>query len=217
MADYFLSCLGIETPREDLPDIPITSDALAWCRWFWRQSGLAGKKVLVLSPGSGAREKNWPIGFYMAVVEWWQKRFDGEAVIVLGPVEEEREQSGNHWGRARVVCGLGLKKVAALIRRCDIYLGNDSGVSHLAAGLGVQTVALFGPTDPVQWAPRGKRVTVLSQKVECSPCLTPVMKSCQHHKCLTTLSPGHVIQKLEELLEKANHHANLLDKGGCRD
>ncbi|MEK6561721.1 MAG: glycosyltransferase family 9 protein, partial [Candidatus Binatota bacterium] len=73
-------------------------------------------------------------------------------------------------------------------------------VTHLAAAVGAKTVALFGPTDPVQWAPRGKRVTVITRNVECSPCLSSVMKSCLHHKCLTALSPDYVIGRLKELL-----------------
>lgn len=217
MVDYFLSCVGIEAPREMLPDILIRPGALAWRRWFWRRSGLEGKRVLVLSPGSGAREKNWPIGSYMAVAEWWEKKFDGQSVVVLGPVEEEREQNGNCWGNARVVRGLELAKLAALISRCDLYLGNDSGVSHLAAAVGVKTVALFGPTDPLQWAPRGRRVTVVTQNVECSPCLPQVMKLCPHRKCLNALSPDSVIHRLEELLKMTNRSGSLLDKVGCRD
>lgn len=200
MTDYFLSCVGEEHPAEILLDIPIRSEALAWRRRFWRQSGLEGKEVLILSPGSGAIEKNWPPEFYIEVAEWWEKKIGGESVVIRGPVEEERAQNGNHWGRARVVRGLELAQAAALICQGDLYLGNDSGITHLAAVLGVETVALFGPTDPAEWAPRGKRVTVITQSVECSPCLPPVMKSCPHRKCLTTLSPGNVIQRLEELL-----------------
>lgn len=201
MTDYFFSCVGEEHPAEILPDIPIRSEALAWSRRFWQQSGLEGKRVLILSPGSGAREKNWPVGFYLEVAEWWKESSGGESLVVLGPVEEEREQNRNDWGPARVVRGLSLAQLAALISRCDLYLGNDSGVTHLAAALGVSTVALFGPTDPVEWAPRGKRVTVITQNVECFLCLPPVMKSCPHCKCLTTLGPGNVIHRLEELLE----------------
>ena len=204
MADYFLSCVGEGHPAEILPDVPIRAGALAWSRRFWQQSGLEGKKVLILSPGSGSREKNWPPEFYLVVAEWWEKKFGGKAVVVLGPVEEEKEQDGYHWGWARMVRGLELAKVAALISQGDLYLGNDSGVTHLAALLGVETVALFGPTDPAEWAPRGRRVTVITQNVECSPCLPPIMKSCPHRKCLTTLSPGNVIHRLEELLEMRN-------------
>lgn len=202
MTDYYLSCLGNKHPREIFPAIALRFDALAWSHRFWQQNGFERKRILVLAPGSGAKEKNWPIEFYRVMADWWERRFGGKVIVVLGPVEEEREERRNSWGRALMVHGLDLAEVAALLDRCDLYLGNDSGVSHLAAALGVETVVLFGPSDPAQWAPRGKRVTVITQDVECSPCAHPVMKVCPHRKCLTMLSPGDVIGMLEEVLER---------------
>jgi ADP-heptose:LPS heptosyltransferase len=95
---------------------------------------------------------------------------------------------------------LNLEKLAALLARSDLYLGNDSGVSHLAAALGVITAVLFGPSNVPRWAPRGKNVTVLTQNTACSPCTVSTMKSCAHRKCLTTLEPEYVIRKLAELV-----------------
>ena len=217
VVDYFLSCLGVERPRELPPYIPVRAEASAWSKDFWRRSGLQGRKVLVLTPGSGAREKNWPLEFFPEVVEWWKRKFTGESIVVLGPVEEELGRSGKNWKQMRVVGGLDLAKLAALIRRCDLYLGNDSGVTHLASALGVETVALFGPTDPLQWAPYGNRTTVITQNVECSPCSTQVMKICSHRKCLTTLSAAQVIGRVEKFLAKTQESGALLDNKGCRD
>jgi len=76
---------------------------------------------------------------------------------VNGPVEEERMADYRSWGDALLVNGLSLSQVVALLSRCDVYLGNDSGITHLAAALGIETVAIFGPTDPVQWGPPGEK------------------------------------------------------------
>ena len=217
VVDYFLSCLGMERPRELSPCIPVRAEASAWSEDYWRRSGLQGRKVLVFNPGSGASEKNWPREFFREVAEWWKREFTGESVIIFGPVEEERGQGGRHWEDMRVVGGLGLAKLAALIRRCDLYLGNDSGVTHLASALGVATVALFGPTDPLEWAPYGNRTTVITQNIECSPCSTQVMKNCPHRKCLTTLSAAHVMARVEKFLAKTQQNGALLDNRGCRD
>ncbi len=70
------------------------------------------------------------------------------------------------WEMARsvdleVIEGLDLPQLAALLARAKAYLGNDSGVTHLAAAVGVPTVALFGPTLPDVWAPLGESVRVL--------------------------------------------------------
>jgi len=53
---------------------------------------------------------------------------------------------------------LPLRTLAGVLARCSVYVGNDSGVSHLAAAVGAPTVAIFGPTDPRVWGPRGPRV-----------------------------------------------------------
>jgi hypothetical protein len=57
--------------------------------------------------------------------------------------------------------GVPLSRLAALLVECSGYVGNDSGVSHLAAALGVPTAAVFGPTDPAVWAPVGPKVSVV--------------------------------------------------------
>jgi ADP-heptose:LPS heptosyltransferase len=94
-----------------------------------------------------------------------------------------------------------LGQLAALIAASDLYVGNDSGVSHLAAAVRVRTIALFGPSDIEQWAPRGTRVTIVRNPVYCSPCETSAMKNCPHRCCLTALVPDEVIQTLARLPE----------------
>jgi ADP-heptose:LPS heptosyltransferase len=201
-ADYYLSCVGETASREIFPAISLRDDALDWSQRYWQQSGLEEKKVLALAPGSGAKEKNWPADHFKRAADEWEKRDGRQALVVAGPAEEKGWKNDQDGARAIVVRGLDLAKLSALLSRCDLYLGNDSGVTHLAAALGIETVALFGPTDGAEWAPRGKRVTLIRQDVECSPCSPSVMKACSHRKCLTTLAPGEVIELLEYLLEK---------------
>jgi ADP-heptose:LPS heptosyltransferase len=180
-----------------------------WCENYWVRQSLMGKAVLVLAPGSGSREKNWPVTSYSAISEWWRQRTEGAVVVLVGPVEEERGGLDLLLSRAVVARKPTLAQAAALLARSDLYLGNDSGISHLAAAVGVPTVALFGPTDARQWAPRGETVTHLSRDVECSPCEIPVMKRCSQRKCLTSFYPMDVITQLEKLAEVAT-----LTRGG---
>jgi ADP-heptose:LPS heptosyltransferase len=116
-------------------------------------------------------------------------------------VEEERGDCAALCKEAVVARNLNLAKLSALLERSDLYLGNDSGVSHLAAALGVVTAVLFGPSNVARWAPLGKNVTVLTQKTECSPCAVSAMKRCQHRNCLTTMEPEYVISKLARLVD----------------
>ena len=199
IADYYLSCLKENQPEESVSAIPLRSEGIAWSDGFWRRNKLEEKKILALAPGSGSLEKNWPPEFYKVVAEWWERELGGRAVVVLGPVEEEKTTSMDFWGPMLVAQRLTLGQLTALLSRCDVYLGNDSGVTHLAAMVGVETVALFGPTAVAQWAPRGRRVTTVTRKVECAPCVPAAMKHCPHRKCLASLYPASVIRVLGEV------------------
>jgi len=114
---------------------------------------------LAVHPGSGSPRKNWPAERFAAVVE----EIAGGApwLLVEGPAEAEsaaplRDLRGSV--RARE---LPPRTLGAVLARAGLYVGNDSGISHLAAAFGAPTLALFGPTDPRQWAPIGARVTAL--------------------------------------------------------
>ena len=203
-ADYYLSCIGEMGQGSAIPLIEPKPEIMAWCKSYWARHFLNDKPVLALAPGSGSREKNWPVTSYRAIVEWWISQTGGAVVVIVGPVEEERGGLEPLLDHSVAAVNLDLEQVAALLKRSHLYLGNDSGITHLAAAVGVRTVALFGPSDTHQWAPRGKQVTVLSRNVECSPCDLPVMKSCLHRQCLTGFSAEKVIAELANLPELAS-------------
>jgi ADP-heptose:LPS heptosyltransferase len=197
--DYYLACVGGQPSATTIPEISLQPEAEAWSDEYWRHHGLGERRVMAIGPGSGAREKNWPERFFKQIADWWRQHTAGVVIIILGPVEEER---GGYPALSRepvIARNLSLGQVVALLARVDLYLGNDSGLTHLAAALGVRTVALFGPSDIERWAPRGRKVTLLAQKVECSPCELDMMRNCPHRKCLSALSPDSVIAELHRL------------------
>jgi ADP-heptose:LPS heptosyltransferase len=202
--EYYLRCLGLPAAVQSKSAIELRDEALRWCENFWTEHSLTGRAVLTIAPGSGAREKNWPEEFFLAVANWWRERTGGISVLLIGPVEAARGGIDRLSEHCLAVGDLRLSQAAALISRSAVYLGNDSGVSHLAAAVGVPTVALFGPSDPRQWAPRGGRVTVISRQIHCSPCSTSTMKSCPHRACLSELSAAQVIAVMSTLPELAS-------------
>jgi ADP-heptose:LPS heptosyltransferase len=208
---YYFCCLGMPAGRFLLPKINLRAEFLAWSADYWRRHGFAGRRVLALAPGSGAREKNWPVEAFAAVAEWWRNQ-GAEPLVVLGPAEEERRGFEVLLRSFKAVRNLSLGNLAAVISRSDIYLGNDSGISHLAAALGIPTAALFGPSNVKKWRPRGERVLVIRRNLECSPCVAMVMKNCPHRSCLSALDAVKVIRQLQSLAS-----AGRLDKVGGRD
>jgi ADP-heptose:LPS heptosyltransferase len=119
-----------------------------------RTRGLPPAFVAV-HPGSGSPTKNWPIERFAAVA---RRLAAGEPwLLVLGPAEAQvPDLEGSVVARDWPVRTLG-----AALSRAGLFLGNDSGASHLAAAAGTPTLALFGPTDPALWAPVGPSVATL--------------------------------------------------------
>ena len=200
-SDYYLRCVSPASACLESTLISIRTEALQWRADFWAQHSLQNRPVLAVAPGSGAREKNWPAQYFTRVVEWWRSATGGEVLLLIGPVEQERGGLEPLMGCCVVAAKLSLAQVAAALALSVVYLGNDSGISHLAGAIGVRTLALFGPSDPNQWAPRGKNVIVFRRDLACSPCGETTMKICPHRACLQEFSAHEVIDVIARLPE----------------
>jgi ADP-heptose:LPS heptosyltransferase len=106
------------------------------------------RNAIVIHPFSGSQKKNWPLDQYREL----SKQLPYEVTWLAGPEEElpEAQRFEN------------LADLAAYIASARLYIGNDSGITHLAAAVGVKTIALFGPKSPRIWVPRGDNVEVVA-------------------------------------------------------
>ena len=172
---YYARCLGV-TPHPD--PLPVRDEAATWAEALWRRHQL-DERVLVIHPGSGGVAKNWE---GMADVAHVWRLAGGRVVALIGPAEIER---GTIFSADVVVAGESLAHVAAVVRRADRYLGNDSGISHLAALLGASVLVLFADTHPATWAPSGPRVRVLRAGPICAECSPE--RFCEHRLSVTTV------------------------------
>jgi heptosyltransferase-3 len=122
--------------------------------------------ILAMAPGSGSSAKNWPLSRYYEVARALAWEAGLKVVWLAGPAEEPLLPyiQGLAAAQEQVVwANAPLERLARLLARTQVYLGGDSGITHLAAAAGArQVVALFGPTDPRVWAPWGEQVTVLT-------------------------------------------------------
>ena len=128
---------------------------------------LAGlpEPIIALHPGSGSGKKNWP-------VERWRdlarrlladQEFKGSLLIVAGEADQPQVEALDSLGgnsRTRFARNLPLPQLAAILAQ-TIFIGHDSGISHLAAAAGAQCLVLFGPTDPEVWRPLGRKVRII--------------------------------------------------------
>jgi ADP-heptose:LPS heptosyltransferase len=100
--------------------------------------------------------------------------------------------------------GLTLLQLASVMEGCRFFVGNDSGVSHMAAALGLPTVVIFGPTDQNAWSPRGEKTFVVQREVPCSPCPQERFFQCKDFECLRGIGLGEVLKGLGKIGVKFN-------------
>jgi len=120
--------------------------------------------IVAIHPGSGSHEKNWPLENWIGLFSPDSRFADLERVLVIsGEADEaQTDQLEREWKNrnVRFARNLPLPRLAAVLER-SIFIGHDSGISHLAAAAGANCILLFGPTDPDVWAPRNDNVQIL--------------------------------------------------------
>jgi ADP-heptose:LPS heptosyltransferase len=143
---------GIEG-RAPAPALPLSREGCLEAEEFLARAGLRAGRFIAIHPASGSARKNWAAERFEALVRILQS--EGlEWVWIEG--EADRGVVSDLLRRIPgPVARLALPSLACLLARASMFFGNDSGVTHLAASVGAPTVALFGPTDPRIWAPRG--------------------------------------------------------------
>lgn len=168
--------------------------------------------VRAIHPGSGSLQKNWPLERFLEVAQKLLSVKKAHPIFLIGPVEQETSPEMVKTIEARgfpIIRNTTLPVLAGVLSQCAGYLGNDSGVSHLAAALGLQSVVLFGPTDSALWGPQGKEVRVLSPFLPCAPCNRERMRSCAEKKCLASLTVDRVMEALSSV--ESRSHLKLTD------
>ncbi|HKQ47843.1 MAG TPA: glycosyltransferase family 9 protein [Phycisphaerae bacterium] len=146
------------------PRIELEREAVAAAREELRRMTGTSGRIALIHPGSGSARKCWPLESFLYLsdalaAEKW------DSVFILGPVESEQfsiADLGRLRSAAPTVEGRALYALADLLAAADLFIGNDSGVAHLAAAVGAPTVAIFGPTQPGRWRPLGPRVAVVT-------------------------------------------------------
>ncbi|MCM8805185.1 MAG: glycosyltransferase family 9 protein [Candidatus Omnitrophica bacterium] len=157
--------------------------------------------VLFIHPGSGSKKKNWDKNNFLAVFKFFQNRCDCK--VILGECEiDDYEFWKKNIGHNNIIMPQNISELAQILNNGSIFLGNDSGVSHLAAFSGLKTFVIFGPTNPDIWTPRGKNVKIIKSTLECSPCNSEKMRQCKDVICLQKIDPGYIISMIHQFAVK---------------
>jgi heptosyltransferase-2 len=175
-----------------LPQLEVPEAGIA----AWRQRlGLAAtRRVAAFAPGAVGSSKRWPAGYYAEAAR--RLAAQGFAVWVLGGPGEtalaaEIAAGSDH---VRDLTGADLRNAILALAAADVAVSNDSGLLHVAAGLGTPSIGIFGPTSPWHWAPLNPLAAVIETdtKVECRPCHKPTCRY-GHHRCMREIPAERVV------------------------
>jgi heptosyltransferase-3 len=119
---------------------------------------------VAIHPGSGSPRKNWPVGRWAELAA----KLRGQAPLLIVGGETDTAAVAALAPCGEVAQNLPLPELARRLAACRLFLGHDSGVSHLAAAVGTPCVLLFGPTEPAMWAPPGEHVQTVRRGPELS-------------------------------------------------
>ena len=202
--DYFLGLVGAMgwQVTETKPVVYLNEEDTKAINRILSSEGICDNDVLVgLNPGAAyGPAKRWPAERFAVIGDWASKRWNAkvvlfgsssEAVIAEDVATHMKAEALNMSGKTT------LGQAMALIKRCDFFLTNDSGLMHIAAALNRPLVAMFGPTNHLQTRPVSRYARMVRHDFECSPCLKEVCPL--DHRCMLSIEPHEVWREMEDL------------------
>jgi ADP-heptose:LPS heptosyltransferase len=174
--------------------------------------------IIAMNTSSGRAVKNWPVARFVEMASWLCKEMDC-TVLLLGTKEAlaDADMIMHKSPTDKVISTVGkttLREAVSLLAEADLYFGNDSGLAHVSARLGIPTVAIYSGIDPTSvWAPVGPDVTVIKSQVQCSPCHIQNISECAFERvCLFSIDVNFVkavlFDKIQEIKKQKGSQAN---------
>jgi len=211
--DTYLEVVGLvgAKPDGDHMNFPISpaeeAEIEAWCR----EHSLAGAAPIVLFPGGTLHliSRRWGIEGFAAVGDALARSCRAPIVIIGGPADTALAEAVVARMAVPALSAAGALSVGAtgaLLRRCRLFITNDSGPLHIAAAVRAPVVVILGPSDPLVFGPRGTLHEIVQAPLPCSPCIRvgdfPDCPILPRELCLQVVTPTMVLEAAERLLAR---------------
>jgi heptosyltransferase-2 len=157
----------------------------------------------IIHPFSAVPQRGWPLENFAELAVRLSRETGCRPIVVGGAGDSETFNQVRHLfgeGTVDLVGKCTLRETIALLKRCVLFVGNDSGIMHLAAAAGTPLVALFGPQSPVKFGPWSQRAKVIYKGMQCSPCRQKFFSECEpsarmRPACMEAISAEEVFQE----------------------
>jgi heptosyltransferase-2/heptosyltransferase-3 len=189
-------------------EFPLRPEEREWAEQYLAERGLSQDDLMIgLHPGAGAPVKRWRTEAFAQVGDTLADEYGGQVLITGSAAERGLAEAiaGRMTTRPLIAAGeTTLGQLAALLARCRLVIGTDSGPLHLAVAVGTPTVHLFGPVDWRTFGPWGDpaRHRVVLSGLPCIPCnrLDYTPRQVADHPCLRLITVEQVLQAASQLL-----------------
>lgn len=163
-------------------------------------NGLSNRPFVTIHPGGRWWFKQWPLERFSKLAEILWDNYGLETVFLGGQKEREELKVIERVLKRPFFSaeGMSLLQTSALVRRSQLFIGNDNGPMHIASAVGTPLVALFGSSDPKVWGPWGEKYRVIYKGVPCSPC-SHTGCDMGELNCMRQISVSEVVREVEAL------------------
>ena len=205
-AHYFdiLHAVGIPAEDQKLELFLAESERRDAVQRLKAAGSVAGKLKVGLFPGAGWKLREWMPERFAAIGDRLVEHFNADVLIFGGQQESELVQKVANLMEMPAIPFAGnlqMRQLAACIEQCDLFLTNDTGPMHIAAGVGTRTVSLFGPGNHIRFQPLGVEHQIIRHDVPCSPCKQFTDK-CKDNICMKGIGVDEVWHSISRALQE---------------
>lgn len=181
-------------------------------------------RLIAIHPSSSCPSKKWPVERFAGITDRLIDRYNVKAVIISGPsgIQDAERMAGSMTHDVINMSGkTSIPELGALLKRCELFISNDSGPVHVACAVGTPVVAIFGRKDlalgPKRWGPSGLNDIILHKNTECVQCLAHNCK--KEFLCLKAVSADDVMDASDVILKGrgGDHDKDNVLQGKKRD
>jgi heptosyltransferase-3 len=198
-----LEILGVESKDVNLDFLP-SQKAEEFAKRFFEEKNVESKDfVISVSPTSRRHFNRWFLERYAEFGDWLINEYNAKIVLVWGPGEKDVVEKLSSLMKKEPIISAPtptLQELGAILKRCDLHIGNDNGTKHIAVATGLPTLTIYGPHSEVSWTfPDPDRHKWVKEKVDCPEC-EKMKHSCKELKCLEEIQVDDVREKFLEFL-----------------
>jgi heptosyltransferase-2 len=207
MIEYYLGIcrwLGFDVPPQPRPRLYIGQDLARRADMMLEKYGITGSDFLVgMNPGASfGSSKCWPAEYFGELAGLCRRGLNAKVILFGGPGEEQIIQAILDRAQVEVIDTrpdkIDLELLKPMVKRCNLFITNDTGPRHYAVAFDVPVVVIVGPTDVRYTDANLERTTVVRRELDCSPCHKKVCP--RGHECMRDIRPAEVLAAAERLL-----------------